>query len=332
EEKFFYWAEANSFALLDRSQKGVDKSMNQYSAIDMGLLDHIDNLIKIMEFVRREWDQVVGITPQRKGQVAASETASGIDAARYQSSVISERVFTSFDEFLRKEAQGLLDISKFAYLEGRKAVHYSDDMRATMLEIDPAIYMESEFDVHVSNSGKDLKNLEMMKAQAQQFASQGAKPSVVAEILESDNISKLKQILRKVEAEEMAAAERREQQAEQMESQRMEIEKRWKEIEAKFDIALQDHKYNREEDLEHIKGQYKLADTNTPGDTLDPVALEQTMQARDKILQDKEIKDKERESKDKMNKRDNETKKYVADKQLAVAKENQTKAEIKAKK
>lgn len=331
EEKFFYWAEANGYAIIDRSQRGVDKSMNQYSAIDMGLYDHIDNLTKIMEYIRREWDQVIGFTPQRKGQTSASETASGIDAARYQSSIISERLFTTFDEFIRRERQGLLDISKFAYLEGRKAISYSDDMRASMLEIDPAIYMESEFDVHVSNSGQDLRNLEMMKAQAQQFASQGAKPSMVAEILEADNISKLKNILRQAEAQEIAAAERREMTAEKMEMQRLKIEEAFKEMEARFDIMLQDHKFDRQEGIEHIKGQYSLADTNTPGDTLDPLALEETMQKREELAQ----KDKQEREKllvqDRMNQRDNETRKYVADQQVKVAKENQTKAELKSK-
>ena len=330
EEKFFYWAEANGFALVDRSQRGVDKSMNQYSAIDMGLYQHIDNLIKIMEYVRQEWDQVIGFTPQRKGQVSASETASGIDTARYQSSVISERLFTSFDEFLRRERQGLLDISKFGYLEGKKGMMYSDDMREAMLDMDPAIYMESEFDVHVSNSGKDMRNLEMLKGQAGQFASQGAKPSIVAEILEADNISKLKQILKQAEQREMEAAERRELQMEDVQNKQLEIERAYKELEAEFNLLLQDHKYDREEGIEHVKGQYKLADTNTPGDTLDPIALEQTMQEREKMAQDGTLKDKEIRAKDKMNQRDNDTKKYVADKSLQVARENKTQHELKS--
>ncbi len=331
EEKFFYWAEANSFALIDRSQRGVDKSMNQYSAIDMGLYQHMDNLIKIMEFVKMSWDQVVGITPQRKGMVSASETASGIDAARYQSSVISERVFTSFDEFMRRERAGLLDVSKFAYMDGRKAVGYSEDMRSIMMEIDPAVYVESEFDVHVSNSGQDLQDLEMMKGQAGQFASQGASPSIVAEIIEADNISKLKQILRKAEEREMQAAERRNQSAEDMETQRIKIEESFKELEARFDVMLQDHKYDREEGLQHIKGQYALADTNTPGDQLDPLALEQTLQEREKLAQDGALKDKEIQSKEKIAKNKDETTKYVADVGLKIAKENKNQYDSKPK-
>ena len=38
EEKFFYWAEANGFGLLNRNQIGVDKSWNQYQVLDLSLV------------------------------------------------------------------------------------------------------------------------------------------------------------------------------------------------------------------------------------------------------------------------------------------------------
>ena len=201
-----------------------------------------------------------------------------------------------------------------------------------MLEIDSAVYMESEFDVHVSNSGKDLKNLEMMKMNAQNFASQGSSPSVIAEILEADNISKLKQILKVAEQKEIDANQKREMAVEEMKNKQLEIESAYNELQAEFDLLLQNNEYDRKEGLEHIKGQYSLADTNTAGDSLDPVQLEQTLQAREKMAQDKDIKQEELKSKEKIAKEKDATTRYVADTTLKVAKENQSKAELSAKK
>ena len=130
----------------------------------------------------------------------------------------------------------------------------------------------------------------------------------------------------------MESAEKRELQVGEMETKRLEIERAYNELKAEFEILIQDHKYDREEDIQHIKGQYALADTNTSGDALDPLVLEQTMQERDKILQDKEIKEKEITSKEKIAKNKDATTRYVADNALKVAKENQTKAELKSKK
>jgi hypothetical protein len=339
EEKFFYWSEANGFALLNRNQLGVDKGWNQYQVLDLSLFEHIANLIKIMDYVRQEWDQLVGFTPQRKGQTAASETASGIDAARYQSSVISERLFAGFDEFIRTERQGLLDLSKFTNLTGRKAIFYGDDMQAAMLEIDPARYIETTFNIHVSNSSADLENVRTMKQQAANFAAQGSKPSVIAEILQANNISKLKAVLKNMEAEELEQAEQMQNQEASLEERKIEIQKEYKEIEYTFDSMLQSEKYDREEGLAHIKGQYSLADTDTPGDNLDPAALEEQLLKRHELAAKMKNEDTKNALMDKKINVDKElgekklaTERYKADTSLKIAKENKTKSELAAKK
>lgn len=338
EEKFFYWSEANGFALLDRNQIGVDKHWQSYQVLDLDLFQHISNLIKIMQYVRDEWDQLVGFTPQRKGQTAASETAAGIDAARYQSSVISERLFASFDEFIRTERQGLLDLSKFTNLSKRKAVFHGDEMQSIMLSIDPARYASTMFNVHVSNSSGDLENLRLMKEQAANFASQGARPSVIAEVLQAGNISKLKNILKSMEAEEIERAQQSEQALEQIELRKVEIQKEYEAIKFEFANMLQEAKYDREEVLAHIKGQYDLADTNTPGDSAEAMSIEEqalmSAELREKMKVEHgklNLELKKQEDEKQMHREKLGIEKYKADTQYKIAKENKTAAELKAK-
>ena len=322
EEKFFYYAEANGFAMINRNQMGVDKTWNQYQVLDLDLYQTVNNLIGIMEQIKSEWDDVLGITRQRKGQVAASETASGVDAARYQSSVISERYFTKFDDFIRVERQGLLDCSKFAYKDGKKSLYYSNDERAAILDLDPVSYMESDFNVHIVNSSTDIENMKLMKEQTAAFASQGQSPLAIAEVAEAHSISRLKKILK----EQEAAAQERGQQAAQSEQEAAErairIEQEFKEIEKALEIELQDRKYDREVELAHIKGQYALADTNTPGDELNSI------EAQNIALKATELTDKSQGERNKLASAEriadkkNATERYKADKTLEVAKEN----------
>jgi hypothetical protein len=338
EEKWFYWSEANGYAMVDRNQMGVDKSWTGYAVLDLDLFQHIANLIKIMDYVRQEWDQLVGFTPQRKGQTQASETASGIDAARYQSSVISERLFSTFDNFIRTERQGLLDLSKFTNLSGRKAVFHGDDMQSIMLSIDPARYTSTVFNVHVSNSSADLENLQLMKQQAANFASQGARPSVIAEVLQANNISKLKSILKEMEEQELERAQQMQAGEEQVEIKKLEIQKEYEAIKFEFQNMLQEAKYDREEALEHIKGQYALADTNTPGDSADSMSIEEqallSAELREKMKVENgklQLELKGQEDEKQMHREKLAIEKYKADTQYKVAKENRTASEIKAK-
>ena len=80
--------------------------------------------------------------------------------------------------------------------------------------------------------------------------------------------------------------------------------------------------YDRKEALEHIKGQYNLADTDTPGDELDPLAVQantikaQEVADKSSAAQDKIISD------EKIAKEKNDTERYKADQQVKIAKEN----------
>jgi hypothetical protein len=166
-----------------------------------------------------------------------------------------------------------------------------------------------------------------MKQQAANFAPQGAKPSVIAEILQAKNISKLKGILKAMEAEEMERADKQAQAENSIEQRKIEIEKEYKEIEYTFDSMLQKEKIEGQKEIENIKGQYQLADTNTPGDALDPLALEEQMLVRQELAhkagESREKLNIEREklrSQEKIAKEKTEAERYKADKGLQQAK------------
>ena len=337
EEKFFYYAEAMGFGLIDRNQVGTDKTWNQYQVLDMGLYEHIKNLIDVMEYVKQEWDQLVGITPQRKGQTSASETATGVATAKYQSSIISERTFTRFEEFLQRELQAIIDYSKFANIGTEKEPFYRDDFTIELINVTPEEYMEAEYGVYVSNSSKDIEDLQMMKQILPNMASQNMSPGDMVDMIMSRNISKLKATLDLRETKEQDAAAAQEKNAGALEKRKMEITKEYDAIKFEFENLLQDNKYDREEDLAHIKGQYALADTNEAGDlaSLSPMDVETNMLKREEIAGKTQA---EREKisvarekiavDDKKSKRDSEAKKYVADTSLKVAKENKNKHDV----
>lgn len=335
EEKFFYWAEATGFALIDRNQPGVDRSFNQYTTLDLGLYQHISSLIEIMEYVKQEWDELLGITRQRKGDVKSSDTVRGTQSAISQSSVISEKVYSRFEEFVRSELQGLLDVSKLAWVDGFQAVHYSDDMRAAILQIDPAQYIEADFGISISRSARDLQNLEMVRQQVQAFAQNGVAPSTIIDVVQSKSLSKLRGILQEAE---MKAMQANQQQglAEQEGAERLEmIKATFAEAQSALDTREMNAEYDRKEQIEHIKGAYSTyrnvegtGDNNNDGipDALEvrkqfsdeastnkKLALDQEKMLRDDNQKTKTLQFKEKEL---------GIKKQIADKQASVALKN----------
>jgi hypothetical protein len=253
EEKFFYWADATGWALIDRSQPGVDKSFNQYNVLDMGLYQHIENLISLMTFVKQEWDELLGISRQRKGNVTSSDTATGAQLASNNSSVISEKVFSRFEEFVRCELQGLLDISKLAWSDGFQAVYQGDDLRTQMLSIDPVEYTEMDMGVYISRSARDLANLEMVRQQVQAFAQNGVNPSTIVDVVQAKSLSKLKILLQEMELKSQEQAQAAQQSEQEGQERLVMIENSFEELKGVIEERLLHVKYDREEDLEILK-------------------------------------------------------------------------------
>jgi len=95
-----YYAKANHIAVVDsfkEGNKGVATGKlagmlnNQSSGvIDADQGNAIQNDINLLQFIKMEMGEVMGITPQREGQVSNRETVGGVERAVLQSSHITE--------------------------------------------------------------------------------------------------------------------------------------------------------------------------------------------------------------------------------------------------
>lgn len=331
EEKFFYWADATGWALLDRSQPGADKSFNQYTSVDLSLFDHIAELIKIMDAVKMEWDEVLGITRQRKGDVKTSETATGAQASIFQSTVISERLFSKFEEFIEYELRGLLDTSKLVWIDGFKRLYRGDDLRNIILEVDPKMYTEASLGVYVSKSARDIQNLEMVRQRIQEFAQNGLSPSSVIDIIQARSLSKLRNLIAESEQKMMENQQQAATREEEAQERLLMIEKSFKELEGFIEERLLHVQYDREEDLELLK---QTGQDQNPLPIVDPANMQKvTEDARNKEA-DRALK--ERTERVKARQKDREldlkaqelkVRERIADKQAKVALKNKVSGE-----
>ena len=80
-----------------------------------------------------------------------------------------------------------------------------------ILDIDSMQHMETNYGIFVSDAGKDQEKLTNIRGLTQAMMQNGAKPSVIAEMLDSDSFSQIKKNL--------ASAERAQEQLEQAQQQ-----------------------------------------------------------------------------------------------------------------
>jgi hypothetical protein len=217
-----YYADADGFLFVDEVDDRRLQELQAIRVLDLSLKDYLQQLWTGLEWTRSEAEDTLGINRQRKGQTFASDGKGMNEQAIFQSSIISEEVFLEFEEFEEKEYQGLLDLSKFAWLEGKKAWFVDSDQRRTLLEIQGREHNEMEYSIKVMNGREKNEKLDRIRANTQAFIQNAVKPSIVTKMETVDNIEELIDYLEETESN-LEKQQQAAQQAEQeMEAARLE--------------------------------------------------------------------------------------------------------------
>jgi hypothetical protein len=285
EEKFFYYADALGYALLNRNQIGVDKTWNQYQVLDMGLFDQIKQLIELQDYFKKQWDECIGITRQRKGETYASDGQGVTERAVFQSTVITDMIFINFDEFVEKELQGIMDYAKPLTSNGVKGIYNDDEFGTELMHIDPMDFENESLGVFVDGNEDNMRKLRNAEQMAQAMLQNKARPSTVLEVLDAVNFADLKAKLKRIEDIEDQIAQQQQQDEQQAQADADDRKQKMmayeKLLERQNSHAEYLDKMDLEELVQNIKGQYMVesmqADKSDAGaDIAQAIQLEQS--------------------------------------------------------
>ena len=169
-----------------------------------------------------EWEKVSGVNRQRQGMVGAYEGKATSQQAIVQSSHITEDIFRKFSRLEQRDLQAMLDYSKEAWIAGKKGMYVMSDGTTEFLDLDSMDHMESEYGIFVSDSGKDQDKLDILKQLSQSMVQNGVPASTIAEMVDADNFSQIKEKIKQAENQQQQlqqAQSEAEQQAKQQELQ-----------------------------------------------------------------------------------------------------------------
>ena len=166
-----YYADATGYLFYDETKKEAIQAMQYMKVLDASLNQYISFIQQYLVSIKEELEEFIGITRHRKGQQMASEGKGVTQQSIFQSSVITEELFARYEEFQRRELQGFLDISKVAWIKGKRAQYVGNDMKINFLNINPEQYAEAEFGVFVKTSKKEAEKLEALKGNGAGFRS-----------------------------------------------------------------------------------------------------------------------------------------------------------------
>lgn len=221
---------------------GRPASFNQITALDLTMTNVISEYIQLMDKIEQLAGTISGITEQRMGEISTRELVGNVERSVVQSSNITEPLFWTHNQCKRRALNMLLNTAKGAWEQtGKQKLSYIFDTgERAFIDINPKFYFE-DMDVFVSDTTKDVENLQKLQQLIQPAMQNGASLLEAAEVLTTDNLNLLKQKLQEMQ-ERQEEAMRQQQEAEQQQAlqiQQMQNEQREQELmleEAKMEL------------------------------------------------------------------------------------------------
>lgn len=221
---------------------GKPAQFNQITALDLTMSNVIAEYIQLMDKIEELAGTISGITQQREGAVSTSEMVGNVERSVVQSSHITEPLFWVHNQCKRRVLNMLLNTAKGAWEEtGKQKLQYIfDNGERAFLDITPKFYYE-DMDVFVSDTSKDLENIQKLQQLIQPAMQNGASLLEAAEILTNDNFNIIKQKLKDMQTrQEQIQQKQQEAEAQQQQQlQQMQNESKQQELmlqEAQMDL------------------------------------------------------------------------------------------------
>ena len=178
--------------------------MNESSpVIDLELGNSIQTTFVMLDYLKKNLDDLTGVTAQRKGAIDNRETKGGVELALTQSSVTTEKWFSVHDNTKLRALKAWVECAKVAWKDKKtKRPYVLDDGSQAILDFDGEVFAEYEYGIDISSSSSDMDMLNTLKSLAQPFMQNGGSMSMVMEIWRTKDPTTLQ---RKIETYERYA-------------------------------------------------------------------------------------------------------------------------------
>ena len=242
-EKWLYYAKNAGLAIENSFEEGnigaatgkLAGAMNNASngIIDAEQGNTIQGYIQLLEWLKKEMADMIGITPQREGQIQNRETVGGVERATLQSSHITEWVFTTHEDIKRRVCECLIETAKIA-LKGRseKFQYILDDGSMAFIDIDGDEFAENDYGLVVENGNLAERLNQQLEGLAQAaLQNQALSFSTIMKIYSTSSIAEKQRAIEKNEADMRQMQQQMQQQQMQAQQEALQAQLQQKEAE-----------------------------------------------------------------------------------------------------
>jgi hypothetical protein len=200
--KMMEHADASGILWIDGTIPNASYAAQMIKAVDMGLSEYFRDCMDMIQGIKSEYWFSIGMNDQRYSNINQGSGKGTTEQAIARSAVITYDMNATMDDFIKRENQGFLDLSKLAWINGKKGQYILNDTTKKFLELNPddAIYhMESDYGIFVKDSVEQTENLTAYRSLAGSFAQQQGAMSAVGEMFSHNSVERINRVVAKIE-------------------------------------------------------------------------------------------------------------------------------------
>lgn len=248
--KWMYYAKTNGIAVIDSFKEGnvgtstgvLAGGLNNASSgvINAELGNSIQQYISLLEYIKQEMTEVVGISKQREGQISNRETVGGIERATLQSAHITEWIFAVHNDVKRRALECFLETAKIALRGRNKKFNYIlPDYTMKAIDIDGDVFAEADYGLVIDSDSKAQELHGKLDTLAQAaLQNQTLSFSSIMKLYNSASLAEKQRMIEKDERELQERQAQAQQQQQEMEMQMQQAKMQEKQMEMQMQDML----------------------------------------------------------------------------------------------
>jgi hypothetical protein len=225
-------------------------SFNQFTALDLTRTQEIQSRYTLAQQMKMECWELIGMSKQRMGSIAASESATGTNTAMQQSYSQTEPLFVAHEYVIGQLYQAIIDAA--LYVESSKPQstlsYITNEGESAFVQVNGSDLKFRDLKVFLTNRPEDTQMFNELRQLSQAIIQNGGTLYDVVELYSSKSQRELKKTFKDLRDRQIAQQE----QAQQLQQQQQQAQEQQAQAQQQF--AIQQH----QEQLAHDDYQKEL--------------------------------------------------------------------------
>jgi hypothetical protein len=195
-------------------------SFNQFRDIDLTRTQEIQSRYNLAVQLKNECWELVGMSKQRLGSIAASESATGVNTAVQQSYSQTEPLFVAHEYVMGQLYQAIIDASLFVESSKPQSTlsYITSEGQSAFVQVNGSDLKFRDLKVFPTNRAEDNQMFQELRQLAQPLMQNGGSLYDVIELYSTKSMREMKKTFKDLKDKQ----EQMQQQAQQLEQQKLE--------------------------------------------------------------------------------------------------------------